>query len=142
MEAFVGILHRSPNRAARVVDLGSTNGVVVNGVRVQEAELKPNSTMQLGETTLRVDAGDQVEQGAPLGKVESPELTNLLKQEESSLQSLKFELDRNKIQAKKQKLENQKIIDLATVSLNAADREKRRADEGYAKNNFSSNLIC
>ncbi len=44
----------------RVVDMGSTNGVIVNGVRVQEAELVPNSTLQLGETTLRVDAGDQL----------------------------------------------------------------------------------
>src|SRR5690606_7499480 len=46
--------------AARVVDLGSTNGVIVNGVRVKEAELSPHSTIQLGETTLRVDAGDQL----------------------------------------------------------------------------------
>lgn len=44
----------------RVIDRGSTNGVVVNGVRVQEAELAPNSTIQLGETVLRVDAGDQI----------------------------------------------------------------------------------
>lgn len=46
--------------AARVIDMGSTNGVIVNGVRVQEAELTPNSTLQLGETTLRVDTGDQL----------------------------------------------------------------------------------
>ncbi len=44
----------------RVVDLGSTNGVIVNGVRVKEAEVAPNSTIQLGETTLRVDTGDQL----------------------------------------------------------------------------------
>jgi transcriptional regulator with PAS, ATPase and Fis domain len=46
--------------AARVIDLGSTNGVIVNGVRVKEAVLSPHSTIQLGETTLRVDAGDQL----------------------------------------------------------------------------------
>src|SRR5690606_6666882 len=46
--------------AARVIDLGSTNGVIVNGVRVKEAVIPPHSTIQLGETTLRVDAGGQM----------------------------------------------------------------------------------
>ncbi len=41
-----------------IVDLGSTNGVLLNGGRVYDAELAPGSTLQLGQTTLRVDAGD------------------------------------------------------------------------------------
>lgn len=45
---------------ARIVDSGSTNGVVVDGVRIQEATLAPNSTVELGETTIRVEQADQL----------------------------------------------------------------------------------
>lgn len=45
--------------AARVFDLGSTNGVIVNGVQVREAVLTPNSTLHLGETVIRVETSEQ-----------------------------------------------------------------------------------
>ena len=45
--------------AARVIDLGSTNGVIVNGVQVREAVLTPNSTIHLGETVIRVETSDE-----------------------------------------------------------------------------------
>lgn len=43
-----------------VVDLKSTNGVIVNGVPVREAALPPHCTIHLGNSTLRVETGQQV----------------------------------------------------------------------------------
>jgi hypothetical protein len=37
-----------------VVDLGSTNGMLVNGTRVQQATLEDGSTIKIGNTTMRV----------------------------------------------------------------------------------------
>ena len=90
-----------------------------------------------GTITFEVDAGDNVIKGQILARIESPELINLLKQEQSGLQSLQIELDRKRIQAKKQALEKQKAADLAKVAQTAADREKRRADKAYQSNSIS-----
>lgn len=90
-----------------------------------------------GTITFLVDAGDTVSEGQILATIDSPELTNQLKQEQSTLQRLQFELDRQRIQSKKQVLENQKSSDLAKVALTAADREKRRADQAYKSHSIS-----
>ncbi|MFT5675694.1 MAG: HlyD family secretion protein [Paraglaciecola sp.] len=90
-----------------------------------------------GTITFKVDAGDSVQKNQILATVESPELTNQLEQEGSGLQKLRMELDRQRIQSKKQALENQKSVDLAKVSLTAADREKRRADKAFASLSIS-----
>ncbi len=42
----------------RVADLGSTNGTWVNGVRVREAYLPAQASVQVGATTLRVELDD------------------------------------------------------------------------------------
>jgi HlyD family secretion protein len=90
-----------------------------------------------GTITFLVDAGDSVIQNQILATIDSPALSNELKQEQSTLQQLQFELDRQRIQSKKQVLENQKSSDLANVSLTAADREKRRADQAYKSHSIS-----
>ncbi|MDN4503426.1 efflux RND transporter periplasmic adaptor subunit [Alteromonadaceae bacterium BrNp21-10] len=90
-----------------------------------------------GTITFDVDAGDTVQKGQVLAHIDSPELTNELLQEESTQLSLSMALDRQKIQAKKQALENQKAVDMAKVSLTAADREKRRADAAYSTSAIS-----
>ena len=108
----------------------------VQGQVVAAISPKMYSTAQ-GTITYQVDAGDQVETGQVLAIIDSPELTNQLKQEESSLQRLEIDLDRQRIQAKKQALENQKAVDIAQVALTAAEREKRRADKAFAANSIS-----
>lgn len=90
-----------------------------------------------GTINLLVDAGDSVQKDQVIAQVDSPELTNELQQEESSLQKLKMELDRQRIQSKKQALENQKAADLAQVALIAAQREKRRADKAFSTQSIS-----
>jgi HlyD family secretion protein len=90
-----------------------------------------------GTITFAVDAGDSVIKNQVLAVIDSPELTNELKQQESGLQRLQMELDREHIQSSKEALMYQKVVDLAKVSLTAADREKRRADKAYASNAIS-----
>lgn len=90
-----------------------------------------------GTISFKVDAGDSVIKGQVLATIDSPELSNQLKQEQSALQRLQMELDRQKIQSSKQALVNQKAVDLAKVSLTAADREKRRSDKAFASQSIS-----
>jgi len=90
-----------------------------------------------GTITFRVDAGDNVSKDQVLAVIDSPELSNELKQEQAGLQRLQMELDRERIESKKQGLDYQKSVDLAKVSLTAADREKRRADKAFATQSIS-----
>ena len=113
-----------------------TRDLSVQGRVVAAVSPRLYSTGQ-GTITFEVDAGDKVEQGQVLAVIESPELTNELKQEEASLQKLTLDLERQKIQSKKQALENSKTVDLAKVTLVAAEREKRRADKAYEFNSIS-----
>jgi HlyD family secretion protein len=90
-----------------------------------------------GTISFYVDAGDTVLKGQIIATIDSPELSNQLKQEQSALQRLQMELDRQKIQSSKQALVNQKAVDLAKVSLTAANREKRRADKAIESQSIS-----
>lgn len=84
-----------------------------------------------GTITLQVEAGSEVGEGQVLAVIESPELQNRLQQEESSLDRLAVELDRQRIETRQKILDNQKNIDLARVALVAAERERRRAESGF-----------
>ena len=86
-----------------------------------------------GFISFDVEAGTQVVKGQQLASLESPELTNLLKQEKSKYDGLVSALERKKIQSKIALLEDQKAIDLAQVRLTTAEREKRRSDIAYEK---------
>ena len=90
-----------------------------------------------GTITLLIEAGNEVKQGQILAKLESPELNSRLFQQQTTLESLQSSFDRQKIQAKKQRLIDQKSVDLANVKLVTANREKRRADLGYEKSAIS-----
>ena len=85
-----------------------------------------------GIITLQVEAGAQVSEGQVLAVLDSPELQNRLQQEQSTLDSLSVELDRQRIEAKQQALDNQRQVDQAQVTLTAAAREHRRAESASA----------
>lgn len=123
-------------RLATVIQGDFVRDLSVQGRVVAAVSPKLYSPAQ-GTITFKVDAGDTVLKDQVLATIDSPELTNKLKQEQSALQGLQIELERQKIQSSKQALVNQKAVDLANVSLNAADREKRRADKAYASQSIS-----
>ncbi|MCW8926413.1 MAG: efflux RND transporter periplasmic adaptor subunit [Xanthomonadales bacterium] len=84
-----------------------------------------------GTITLLVDAGARVSKDQLLATLDSPELQNRLQQEQATLNGLSVELDRQRIEAKQKALDNQKSVDLAHVTLVAAERERRRAESGW-----------
>lgn len=112
-----------------------TRGDLVRDVSIQGrvvAAISPSLFAPAqGTITLQADAGAVVKTGQILAVVDSPELQNLLRQEQATLDSLSVEFDRQKIEAKQKSLNNRKNIDLAKVTLIAAERERRRAESGY-----------
>lgn len=112
-----------------------TRGNLVRDVSVQGRVVAAVSPMlystAAGTITLQADAGERVIAGQVLAMVDSPELTNLLQQAESSLEQRQVELERQRIESRQLALEKRKSADLANVALTAADREKRRADQAY-----------
>ncbi|AZZ96325.1 HlyD family efflux transporter periplasmic adaptor subunit [Pseudoalteromonas sp. R3] len=92
-----------------------------------------------GTVTYLVTAGDSVEINQPLAQIDSPELKSLLAQEQAELTRLGTQLEREKIQAKKQDLAQENYLGKAMVALNAAKREMRRNEEGK-KNQVVSDI--
>jgi len=90
-----------------------------------------------GTVTLNAQPGDEVTEGQVLASVESPEVRSRLLQEQSTLDRLQAELEREKIQARKAQVKSRQVIDLAQVKLTAAEREMRRAEESIQTNAIS-----
>jgi HlyD family secretion protein len=110
-----------------------TRGDLVRDVSVQGrvvAAVSPTLyATAAGTITLEVEAGEAVSRGQVLAIVDSPELTNQLRQLESAYEQAEMNLERQRIDLKQQALEKHKMADLARVALVAAEREKRRADQ-------------
>ncbi|MCH1929743.1 HlyD family efflux transporter periplasmic adaptor subunit [Shewanella sp. A25] len=81
-----------------------------------------------GTVTLLSNPGDTVNKGDLVAKLESPSLTNKLEQAKSLLVSMESALERGKLDARRTQLQVNQTLDMATVDLEAADRESRRGD--------------
>lgn len=90
-----------------------------------------------GFIDLKVQAGDNVSNDDVIAIIDSPELTNELKQQQSVLAKVEGELQRKHLENRRQKLSLTKALDLAGVELNAAKREHRRAQFSIKKNLIS-----
>lgn len=86
---------------------------------------------QSGTITFAVESGDQVQQGQLLAGIDSPEIRNLLAQEQARLSSLRVELERQRIATRQQQLESRKDQDAAGIALKAAQRELNRAQRAF-----------
>lgn len=90
-----------------------------------------------GSVRFHVQAGDAVELGQVLAELNSPELTNELSRERSSLESLEIEVARARIDNRKQQLSSTRVRDEAEVALLAARREMQRAEAAWATRSIS-----
>jgi HlyD family secretion protein len=88
-------------------------------------------TPSAGIVALAVKAGDPVEKGQVLARVESPELKSKLAQERATLASAKSALDRQRIDARQDSVKNAHAIDLLEVRLQAAQRLMERAQRAF-----------
>ncbi|MEM8984835.1 MAG: efflux RND transporter periplasmic adaptor subunit [Pseudomonadota bacterium] len=84
-----------------------------------------------GTVSLHARAGDLVEVGSVIAVVDSPELANERGREAALLDSLNTAIERQSIDNRKQRLELQQTVDLAKVTLTAAERELRRAEQSW-----------
>jgi HlyD family secretion protein len=84
-----------------------------------------------GYVTYTVQAGDTVKKGQVLGTVSSPQLENELAREQATAESLEVAVARQAIETRKELLTNQQTKDNAEVSIRAAERELKRAEEAW-----------
>jgi HlyD family secretion protein len=101
----------------------AVNGRIVAAVSPTLYSTAPSSTV-----TLQVRAGDTVKRGDVLAVLESPDLTDELKKEQSSYQELAAEVARQQILARKQKLLAQRDADTAEIDRLSAQRTLERYD--------------
>lgn len=80
-----------------------------------------------GTVTYSVHAGDTVSKGQVLATLDSPQLTNEYQRERATLESLDAALARQKLEIRAQNLTSQQQADLTKVSIEAAQREMKRA---------------
>lgn len=104
--------------------------IVADG-RVVAAVSPTLYTTSAGSVTLKVNAGDTVKKNQVLAVIASPELSSRLLQEQSTLLSMQTDLGRERINARKASLLSQEKVDLAGVTLDAAQREMKRAKAAW-----------
>jgi len=81
--------------------------------------------------TLKINAGDKVKKGDLLAVLDSPDLSNQLQREQSSLEQLQAEVARQRILAEQQKLLARRDADEAEVARLGAQRDLQRTEKGY-----------
>ncbi|KAB8036590.1 efflux RND transporter periplasmic adaptor subunit [Janthinobacterium aquaticum] len=97
----------------------------VNG-RVVAAISPTLYSTTVATVTLKAKAGDTVKKGDVLAVLESPDLSDALKREQSSVQQLEAEVARQQILAKKQKLLARREADTAEIERLSAQRTLER----------------
>lgn len=127
---------RASMQIARVETGELVRDIVSNG-RIVAANAPQVYSPEQGFVSLKVKAGDTVNRGQIVATVDSPELANLLKQETSEMERLKGELARQELDARSQTLQLTKLLDIAQVDLEAAERENRRAQASMKGNIIS-----
>jgi HlyD family secretion protein len=86
-----------------------------------------------GTVHFQVQAGDIVKKEQVIATVDSPELRNELEREQATLAGLEIAVQRQAIDTRRQLLANQQAVDLANVTIQAAQREQRRAEDSWNK---------
>ena len=90
-----------------------------------------------GTVSYAVHAGDTVTKGAALASLDSPELRNEYQRERATLDSLNAALARQEIEIRRQLLTSKQQSDLAQVAINAAERERKRAQWAWDQHAMS-----
>ncbi|MES2759505.1 MAG: efflux RND transporter periplasmic adaptor subunit [Pseudomonadota bacterium] len=128
LSAWRGSEHSVNASRLRIAEV--TRGTLVRDASVNGrvvAAISPTlySTAQ-STVTLKTNAGDTVKKGDVLAVLESPDLADALKREQSSYNQLQAEVARQQILARKQKLLAQREADTAEIDRLSAQRTLER----------------
>ncbi|MDB5961525.1 MAG: efflux transporter periplasmic adaptor subunit [Massilia sp.] len=128
LTAWRGTDHSVNESRLRIADV--TRGTLVRDASVNGrivAAISPTLYATAQSTvTLKTNAGDTVHKGDVLAVLESPDLSDALKREQSSYNQLEAEVARQQILAKKQKLLAQREADTAEIDRLSAQRTLER----------------
>jgi HlyD family secretion protein len=119
-------------RIAEVKRGDLTRDVSVQG-RVIAAVSPTLYTRSPGTVALTVNAGDKVAKGQVLAEVDSPELTNKLKQEQATLDSLGIEVERAVIDNHKREAASEMALAQASIDRQTAEREVERNQTAFER---------
>jgi HlyD family secretion protein len=119
-------------RIAEVKRGDLTRDVSVQG-RVIAAVSPTLYTRSPGTVALTVNAGDKVAKGQVLAEVDSPELTNKLKQEQATLDSLGIEVERAVIDNHKRDAASEMALAQASIDRQTAEREVERNQTAFER---------
>lgn len=119
------------------LEIGDLVRDVLSTGRIVAANAPQLYSPEQGFVNLNVNAGDEVSIGQVVASVDSPVLQNQLQQQRSEMERLNTELARTELDARRQTLQLNKLLDLAEVDLQAAMREERRAQSSIVNNLIS-----
>jgi len=120
-----------------VVERGSfVRDVVADGQVV--AAVSPTLYANVaGTVSLKVHAGDSVTKGQVLATIDSPDLIAKLAQEDATLQSLRIDWERAKLEAQRNLMHQQDLYTQAQVDQKTAQREYERSRKAYELGAYS-----
>ena len=130
LNAWSGSEHTASAASLRIAEVGRgtlLRDAAVNG-RVVAAVSPTLYATAAATVTLKAQAGDTVKKGDVLALLESPDLSDQLKREQSSVEQLEAEVARQQILAKKQKLLARREADTAEIDRLSAQRTLERYD--------------
>jgi len=90
-----------------------------------------------GNVTLEVHAGDAVDKGQTLAVIDSPDLTAKLSQEEATLQSMRFDWERARLDAEHSLAQLREAYSEAEIDQKTAQREVERSRKAYELGSYS-----
>lgn len=122
-----------------------TRGDLVRDIASDGRVIAANSptlyAIAAGTVTLKVVAGDTVEQGQELAVIDSPELRSKLVQEESTLAGLEAEASRARLDAQTARLNARRQLDQAQIDHTAATRDLERYQRAFDGGAASQNQL-
>lgn len=122
---------RSVKRSELVIDTVQrgtlVRDIIANG-KIVAANAPVLYAPEEGMVTLEARPGDSVSKGQVIALIDSPLLSSSLAQEQARLDALEGEVERAMLDARRQQLSAQQVLDTARVELEAAERESRRGD--------------
>jgi len=106
--------------------------VAVNG-KVVAANAPQLYSPEEGQVTLIAKPGESVEKNEIVATIDSPELTALIRQQQSTLEQLKIDSKRSELANREAQLNLEGQLNTALSELNVAKREQERAELSHQK---------